>query len=203
VRKTLALALVVAALLALTSACDPDVPVPGESTVDFDTPALREAKQAAGVAACEPGDAKPVAGGLPAITLPCLGGGPDVDLSTLRGPLVVSLWAQSCGPCRTEMPILQAFYEQYGDQVGVLGIDYIDTMPGGAIALMDDTGARYPSVADIEGALSAQGPFPVIRGLPYLAFVDADGMVTHIRSGDVKSADELEALVEDHLGIQL
>ena len=102
-RKALVLlaVLVAVAVLALTTACDPDdVPVPDESNVDFDTPALREAKQAAGVADCAPGDAKPVDGGLPAITLPCLGGGPDVDLSTLRGPLVVSLWAQSCGPCR-------------------------------------------------------------------------------------------------------
>jgi thiol-disulfide isomerase/thioredoxin len=196
--------LVAVAVLALTTACDPDdVPVPNESNVDFDTPALREAKRAAGVADCAPGTGKPVDGGLPAITLPCLGGGPDVDLSTLRGPLVVTLWAQSCGPCRTEMPILQGFYEEYGERVGVLGIDYVDTLPGGAIALMDDTGARYPSVADIDGALSAQGPFPVIRGLPYLAFVDADGVVTHIRSGDVESADELEVLVEDHLGIRL
>jgi hypothetical protein len=68
---------------------------------------------------------------------------------------------------------------------------------------MDETGARYPSVADIDGALSAQGPFPVIRGLPYLAFVDADGVVTHIRSGDVKSEQELTVLVEEHLGVSL
>ncbi len=197
-------AAVAVAVLALTTACDPaDVPVPNESNVDFDTPALREAQKAAGVADCAPGTAEPVDGGLPAVTLPCLGGGPDVDLSTLRGPMVLSLWAQSCGPCRTEMPILQSFYEQYGEQVTVLGIDYVDTLPGGAIALMDETGARYPSVADIDGALSAQGPFPVIRGLPYLAFVDADGVVTHIRSGDVKSEQELTVLVEEHLGVSL
>ena len=196
--------MVAVAALALTTACDPaDVPVPNESNVDFDTPDLREAKRAAGVADCAPGTGKPVDGGLPAVTLPCLGGGPDVDLSRLRGPMVVSLWAQSCGPCRTEMPILQSFYEQYGEKVTVLGIDYIDTLPGGAIALMDETGARYPSVADIDGALSARGPFPVIRGLPYLAFVDDDGVVTHVKPGDVKSEQELEGLVEEHLGVTL
>jgi thiol-disulfide isomerase/thioredoxin len=198
------LAVLAVAALALTTACDPgDVPVPGESRVDFDTPALREAKQAAGVADCAPGTGSPVAGGLPAITLPCLGGGPDVDLSSLRGPMVVNLWAQSCGPCRTEMPILQRFYERHGEQVTVLGIDYVDTLPGGAIALMDETGATYPSVADIDGALSAKGPFPVIRGLPYLAFVDAEGVVTHIKPGDVESSQELESLVEEHLGVTL
>lgn len=203
-RKALVAALVAAAVLAVTTACDPDdVPVPGRSNVDLDTPALREAKAAAGVADCVPGTGEPVDGGLPAVTLPCLGGGPEVDLSTLRGPLVVSLWALSCGPCRTEMPILQAFYQRHGEEVGMLGVDYIDTMPGGALQLMDETGATYPSLADIDGALSAQGPFPVIRGLPLLAFVDADGVVTHIKTGDVKSAAELRDLVEEHLGLRL
>jgi thiol-disulfide isomerase/thioredoxin len=202
VRKVLAL--VVVAVVALTTACDPDdVPVPGESSVDFDTPALREAKHAAGIADCAPGKAKPAEGGLPAVTLPCLGGGPDVDLSTLRGPMVVSLWAQSCGKCRTEMPVLQTFYEHHGDRVAVLGIDYIDTLPGFAIRFMDDSGATYPSVADVDGAISAQGALPVIRSLPYLLFVDADGVVTHIFPEDVKSEKQLVGLVEEHLGVRL
>jgi thiol-disulfide isomerase/thioredoxin len=201
VRRTFA-SLVV--LLALATACDSkDVPVPQGGGVDVDTPTLVKAKDAAGIADCAPGTGRPVDGGLPAVTLPCLGGGPDVDLSTLRGPLVVSLWAQSCGPCRTEMPILQRFHEKYGDRVGVLGVDYLDTLPGMAIGLMAETGATYPSLTDVDGALSAQGPLPVIRGLPYLVFVDADGRVTNIHPGDVTSSAELGDLVEQHLGITL
>ena len=192
-----------AVILAVCTACDShDLPVP-QSKVDVDTPALVEAKDAAGIADCERGTGQPVDGGLPAVTLPCLGGGPDVDLSTLRGPLVVSLWAQYCGPCRTEMPILQRFHEKYGDRVGVLGVDYLDTLPGMALGLMRETGATYPSLADVDGALSAQAPLPIIRGLPYLVFVDADGRVTHVHPGDVKSSAELNDLVEQHLGIRL
>jgi thiol-disulfide isomerase/thioredoxin len=191
-------------LLATTTGCDADdVPIPNETKVDVDTPALRSAKEKAGVEDCVPGSGEPVDGGLPAITLPCLGGGPDVDLATLRGPMVVSLWAQWCGPCRDEMPILQDFHERYADQVAVLGVDYLDMQPGGAMALMDETGATYPSLADPAGELSAQAPFPVLRGLPYLAFVDADGVVTYVKPGDVKSLSELRDLVDQHLGITL
>ena len=42
----------------------------------------------------------PGGGALPTITLPCLGGGTSVDLSTLKGPLVLSLWQAGCAPCR-------------------------------------------------------------------------------------------------------
>lgn len=192
-----------ALILAVGTACDSDdVPVL-KSRVDVNTPALVKAKDAAGIADCAPGTGQPTEGGLPAITLPCLGGGPDVDLSRLRGPLVVSLWAQYCGPCRTEMPILQRFHQKYGDRVGVLGIDYLDTLPGMALGLMKETGATYPSLADLDGDLSAQTPLPVIRGLPYLIFVDADGRVTNVHPGDVKSSAELAELVEQHLGIRL
>ena len=193
----------IVAVLAVT-ACSPDaVPVPKKSDVDVDTPALVKRKSTAGIGACVPGSGSPVEGGLPELTLPCLGGGPDVDLATLRGPMVVSLWAQWCGPCRDEMPILQQFHETYGDQVSVVGIDYLDTQPDSALALMDETGATYPSLADPGGDLSAQEPFPALRGLPYLAFVAADGTVASVRPGQVDSQQELVGLVEQHLGLTL
>ena len=87
-------------------------------------------------------------GGLPAVTLPCLGGGSDVDLSTLRGPMVVNLWASWCGPCRTEMPILQGFAEEYDGRVAVLGVDYQDVQPEAALELARDSGVTYPLLAD-------------------------------------------------------
>ena len=79
---------------------------------------------------------EPVDGGLPDLTLPCLGGGPDVDLSSLRGPMVINLWQAFCEPCREEMPALEAFHQQYADQVAVVGIDFNDVNPAGALALL-------------------------------------------------------------------
>ena len=192
---------VVALLVASTSACG-EVPAPGDR-IDVDTPALVEAKDAAGIEDCPPAGGGPVEGGLPSVTLPCLGGGRDVDVSGLRGPMVVSLWAYYCDPCRDEMPILQAFHLAHGDRVPVLGIDFQDTMPGGALALMAETGATYPSLADPYGDLSAQAPLPAINGLPFLVFVDAEGRVAEIHRGEVTSQRELLGLVREHLGVRL
>ena len=82
----------------------------------MDTPDLRELKAEIGMEDCVPG---PGGGALPEITLPCLGGGTSVDLSSLRGPLVLSFWFAGCEPCKEEMPALQAFDDQYGDRVPV------------------------------------------------------------------------------------
>lgn len=195
-RKVLA-GVAVAAVLAVTG-CDQAAP-PGESSVDVDTPALRELKQQAGIEDCAPG---PGGGDLPAVTLPCLGGGSAVDLSSLTGPMVINFWASNCGPCRQEMPALQDFHERYGDQVAVLGIDYVDTLPGAALDLMEQTGATYPSVADPGDELAEQGDL-VVRGLPQFVLLDADGRVAFQGAGGVETAGEVVAMVEEHLGLRL
>lgn len=205
----------VAAMLAATvlvsSACAPGTEgvdfTPGEVDVDVDTPELRQLKKQAGVEDCEPGTGEPVATGLPDVTLPCLGGGPDVNVASLRGPLVVNFWAQNCGPCRREMPIYQAFYEKYGDRVGVLGIDYLDVRPDWALDLVRDTGVKYPSLAD-PGTLLAEGGL-VVPGLPAIVFIDEEGHAVEVAeesavlAHEVKSLAELESLVEEHLGVEL
>lgn len=172
--------------------------------VDVDTPALREAKARIGMADCEPGSGQPVDGGLPELTLPCLGGGSDVELSSLRGPLVINLWQAFCEPCREEMPALEAFHQQHGDEVAVVGIDFNDVNPAGAMALAEETRVTYPSIADPGGDLMAEESFAIARrGLPAFVFVDADGTVVGQHSGGVDSVREVEELVDTYLGIRL
>jgi thiol-disulfide isomerase/thioredoxin len=172
--------------------------------VRVDTPALRAAKARIGMQDCAPGTGAPVDGGLPSVTLPCLGGGPDVDLSSLRGPMVINLWASWCSPCREEMPALEAFHQRYGDRVQVLGMDVNDVQPEKALGLAEDTGATYPSLVDVGGEIFSEKVFAFARrGFPAFVFVDEQGAVVGSSNGGVDSVAEVKDLVAEHLGITL
>lgn len=175
--------------------------VPDPPRIDVDAQELREAKAEAGIEDCVPGDAEPVEGGLPEIVLPCFGGGPDVDLSTLRGPLVVNLWASWCGPCRRELPVLQDFYDQHGEQVPVLGVDFQDPATGLAMELLAERGVTYPSVADTGGELAATALR--ITAMPTTVLVAEDGTVAQVLPLELETVEELEELVAEHLGVTL
>ena len=94
------------------------------------------------------------------MTLPCLGGGRDVDLARLRGPMVVNLFAQWCGPCRSELPYYQELHRKAKGKVQVLGVDYLDTQPKAALELVEQTGVTYPLLADPAGNLRVALPGP-------------------------------------------
>ncbi len=193
-------AILCALILVGCSDDEPNISFPGKARIDVDTPDLRQAKKEAGVEPCRPGTGS--TSDLPAVTLPCFGGGPDVDLSTLEGPLVVNIWAGWCGPCRKEMPVLEEFHQQYGDQVEIIGVDYSDPQTGSAMDLVEESGVTYPLLADPQQDLLGTDPFPTMFTPPMFAFVRADGAVT-IVAQLVDSLDEMVGLVDEHLGISL
>lgn len=176
-----------------------DVLGPAAADVDVQTPALRQQRQAAGIDDCPLPGAGPADPGLPSLSLPCLGGAGEVNLGDLHGPLVLNVWAQSCGPCREEMPLLQRLHAST-DEVAVLGVDFQDTQPGMALALAEVSGVTYPSVADVDGALK-QPPMSV-GSLPWTYFVDAGGQIVAVERGAFGSYAELTVAVDEHLGIE-
>jgi thiol-disulfide isomerase/thioredoxin len=204
IRRTLVAVLAAALLAGCAPAAEKDATDLAReigAKVDVDTPRLREIKADAGIADCAPGDGAHVDGGLPDLTLPCLGGGPDVDLASLRGPMVVNLWAVWCTPCRRELPVLQQFHEKHAERVEVLGVNYNDTQPAKALELAKKSGVTYPQLADPAIRLDDNPPFPTLRGLPFLALVDADGKVVHQEFVVIESVGQIEDLVAEHLGV--
>ena len=131
---------------------------------------------------------------LPDVTLASLDGGEPLDLSTVRGPTVINLWASWCTPCRKELPQYQAFAEKHTGKVKVLGIDFQETRPAAARKLARETGVKYPLFSDPEGDLQAVG-------LPKVILVDPQGRVTYEEYVEITSVAQLERLVENHLKV--
>jgi thiol-disulfide isomerase/thioredoxin len=129
---------------------------------------------------------------LPDVTLAALQGEETLDLSTLRGPMVINLWASWCTPCRRELPLYQAYSKKYAGKVRVLGIDFQETQKGKARDLIRDTGVTYPLFSDPDGRLRA-------IGLPKLILLDEQGRVAHEEYVEITSLAQLERLVDTHL----
>jgi thiol-disulfide isomerase/thioredoxin len=136
---------------------------------------------------------------LPELTLRCFSGG-TLDLRKAPGvPTVINLWASWCGPCRTELPLVQQLADAAGDRVRVLTVNSEDGIPQ-ATSFAADADVTLPTAFDGDGEL---GTALGLRGLPQTLFVAADGSLAFVQVSPVHSLAEFEALVADHLGVQL
>jgi cytochrome c biogenesis protein CcmG, thiol:disulfide interchange protein DsbE len=142
-----------------------------------------------------------VPGGLPDLTLPCLGGKRKVRLADLRGtPTVLNVWAAWCPPCAEEMPVLADGMHRAGNRVRFFGVHYKATEKYGERSAAD-FGVAFPSVQDTDGdktvlALRTTSP-------PQTLFYAADGRLAGRHPGAIRSEQELDALVQQYLGVQL
>jgi thiol-disulfide isomerase/thioredoxin len=201
-RRT-AVALVVLPLVSLLLGCGPQPARQAGSTrqgVDVGNGALVAFKKKTDVPDCPAVPSSPAPGGMPRVTLPCLGGGRPVDVAGLRGPMIVNFWASWCTDCRKEMPAL-ASYARSQHRVRVLGIDFLDTQPGAALQLAQQSRVAYPLVADTTGALDRAAPLPHIPGLPFTAFLDASGKVVHVEAGAMLTRSDVAAAARKYLGV--
>ncbi|MBX6724275.1 MAG: TlpA family protein disulfide reductase [Dactylosporangium sp.] len=140
---------------------------------------------------------EPATGPLAGITLPCFTGGEPVQLDRLGRPAVINLWASWCPPCRDELPELQAFADEMGDHVLVLGVVTDDRWSAAAWAGIY-FGARYPNLFDPDKTLlNALGR----SALPVTLIVGADGSIAATDVSGSLTVPELRALVSENLGL--
>ena len=97
------------------------------------------------------------------------------------------------------MPELQAFYEERGDRLRLLGIDIGQFTglgsPRDAGKLLESLGVTYPAgyTDDAEVVVNYQ-----VRAMPTTIFITADGNVFQTWAGSI-TRDQLEVIVADLL----
>lgn len=73
-----------------------------------------------------------------------------ISLNDFAGKVVVvNVWGQWCGPCRSEIPELEKVYDATrADGVAFLGIDVRDNNRDAAVDFVTDRKVTYPSIYD-------------------------------------------------------
>ncbi len=116
----------------------------------------------------------------PDFTLATLGGG-QVKLGDLKGrPVLINFWATWCGPCRYEMPALEAMYQKYkGQGLVVIGVD-VQEPENLVAAFVQQYGLTFPIALDSNGEVAS---IYRIRAYPTTYFVNPEGVIQDMHRG--------------------
>jgi peroxiredoxin len=107
--------------------------------------------------------------------------GRTLHLQQLRGQVVlVNFWATWCGPCREEMPRLQALYDKYrASGFTLLGVN-VDEDPRNALGIAQKLKVSFPVLLDTDKAVSRQYD---MGSMPATVLIDRDGRVRFLHRG--------------------
>jgi cytochrome c biogenesis protein CcmG/thiol:disulfide interchange protein DsbE len=108
--------------------------------------------------------------------------GNTVRLSDLRGKVVLlNFWATWCVPCRTEMPSMQALYEDYRDQGFTILAISSDVQGEEVVApFVAEYGLTFPVLLDLENVV---GTRLRVQGIPMGYLLDKHGRIAGTEIG--------------------
>ncbi|NLG71452.1 MAG: TlpA family protein disulfide reductase [Chloroflexi bacterium] len=124
--------------------------------------------------------------------------GETYRLEDLHGqPVVVNFWATWCAPCRLEMPLLDSYQAQYGDQLTILAVNF-DEPQDLVQRFVDELGLTLPVLLDPGGKVVNQYR---VRGYPTTVFIDAEGVIRYQHMGQLEERQLARYLEE--MGVSL
>lgn len=107
--------------------------------------------------------------------------GDNLRLSEHRGEVILlNFWASWCGPCRQEMPQLEALQARYSKLgFNVVGVN-VDKDSALATRLLQDIPVSFPVLLDNAGGVSASYN---ISAMPTTVLIDRDGNMRFLHKG--------------------
>jgi len=124
--------------------------------------------------------------------------GRDLTLMELRGrPVLLNFWATWCGPCKAEMPLIQAIYEDEAwseRDLVILAIDIgepVETVE----KFIQENGLSFPILLDdtMEVAKAYN-----IRAIPTTFLINENGIIANITVGAFQSNKDLKDTLRKH-----
>ena len=144
-------------------------------------------------------EASSAEGVAPDFNLPAASGS-EVSLADFSGQVVmINFWASWCGPCRQEMPLLDALHARY-ESLGftMLGVN-VEEDSTLADSFLEETPVSFPILYDRENSVSKM--YDVVA-MPSTVIVDRTGKIRFIHHGYVPGTendyqDQIRALLRE------
>jgi len=132
----------------------------------------------------------------------CLDGSSVINFHSIKGPIIINVWASWCEGCKEEMPYFIDLYTNpvfKNGEVKLLGIDVDEKNAESGPNFIKSYGMSWPHLEDGDGRSKLVfGP-----GVPVTYFLDNAGEIIHKHIGAFLSKAQLYEAVEKYFEVKL
>jgi len=136
------------------------------------------------------------------LKMSCLDGTSEINYHSIKGPIIVNVWASWCTGCKEEMPYFVDLYANpifKSGEIKLLGIDVDEKNADSGPNFIKSYGMSWPHLEDTDGRSKLVfGP-----GVPVTYFLDKSGEVIHKHIGAYRSKGQLYEAVEKYFKVKL
>ena len=136
------------------------------------------------------------------LQMQCLDGSSNINFHSVKGPIIINVWASWCEGCKEEMPYFIDLYANLvfkNGEIKLLGIDVDEKNAESGPNFIKSYGMSWPHLEDVDGRSKIVfGP-----GVPVTYFLDKSGEVTHKHIGAYRSKSQLYEAVEKYFEVKL
>ena len=136
------------------------------------------------------------------LKMSCLDGSSEINYHSIKGPIIINVWASWCTGCKEEMPYFVDLYANpifKSGEIKLLGIDVDEKNADSGPNFIKSYGMSWPHLEDTDGRSKLVfGP-----GVPVTYFLDNSGEVIHKHIGAFRSKSQLYEAVEKYFEVKL
>ena len=136
------------------------------------------------------------------LKLSCIDGSSEINYHSIKGPIVINVWASWCTGCKEEMPYFVDLYANSifkSSEIKLLGVDVDEKNADSGPNFIKSHGMSWPHLEDTDSRSKLIfGP-----GVPVTYFLDKSGEVIHKHIGAYRSKSQLYEAVEKYFEVKL
>ena len=136
------------------------------------------------------------------LKMSCLDGSSEINYHSIKGPIIINVWASWCTGCKEEMPYFVDLYANpifKSGEIKLLGIDVDEKNADSGPNFIKSNGMSWPHLEDTDSRSKLVfGP-----GVPVTYFLDKSGEVIYKYIGAYRSKSQLYDAVEKYFQVKL